>query len=124
VFGFDHWRLCVSDETARHSDRRGVMAIRWGNQRSSSCARVITVDPPRLEGQSKSLLSGGAAVGGGSCTRGWASGTACRSGFVLRQGDDPGVETRKLLRPRSRFFLFVRKDRGYLKLLSVGVLEL
>ena len=26
------WRLCVSDETARHSDRRGVMAIRWGNQ--------------------------------------------------------------------------------------------
>ena len=50
------WRLCALDETTRHLDRRGVMAILWGNQRSSSCARVVTDDPPRLEGQSKSLL--------------------------------------------------------------------
>ena len=35
------------------------MAIRRGNWRSSSCARVITVDPPRLEGQSELLLLAG-----------------------------------------------------------------
>jgi len=54
--------------------------------------------------------------------RGRASGTACRNGFVLRQGDDPGVETQKLLRPRSRFFFGRSKeDRGYPKFKEVGV---
>jgi len=30
--GSDQLGTCAFGETARHSDRRGVMAIRWGNQ--------------------------------------------------------------------------------------------
>ena len=53
--------------------------------------------------------------------RGRASGTACRNSFVLRQGDDPGVETRKAVMAAVPLFFCSFEKIGATRSQGVGV---